>query len=105
MKAYTEGEWIYHDYSNSVIIKDSGSRGAGYPPEEGTIASLNDDEYICNYNKYDGYLIAAAPDLFEALEELLRVFEIYEDGCFDGIPEGDAPFIAARSALKKARGE
>ena len=100
MKAYTEGEWIYHDYSNSVIIKDSGSRGAGYPPEEGTIASLNDDEYICNYNKYDGYLIAAAPDLYEALEDLL---ENYKENKGEGL--GIGPIMKAKQALAKARGE
>ena len=99
MKAYTEGEWIYHDYSNSVIIKDSGSRGAGYPPEEGTIASLNDDEYICNYNKYDGYLIAAAPDLYEALEDALQELETMSYSHYERLER------KIRAALAKARGE
>ena len=53
----------------------------------------------------DANLIAAAPELLEALEELLRIFDVYEDGCFGAIPEGTAPFAAARAAIAKARGE
>lgn len=35
----------------------------------------------------------------EVVRELMRVIEVYEDGCFDDIPEGSTPFDAARAIL------
>jgi hypothetical protein len=47
----------------------------------------------------DARLIAAAPDLYEALKEIVDA----ADG--DGWDQLDATFTRARAALKKARGE
>jgi hypothetical protein len=93
---FTKGEWVVND-SGDVIVKGSDGR-VGYPPRPGTICSLCDGEYIENSNEYDAYLIAAAPDLYEALESLIA-----------NLTEGD--FISetridrAVAALKKARVE
>jgi hypothetical protein len=46
----------------------------------------------------DAHLISAAPDLYEALQEIV-------DATDTGWEHLDATFTRARSALKKARGE
>ena len=50
--------------------------------------------------KYDAMLIAATPDLFEALEDLL---ENYKENKGEGL--GIGPIMKAKQALAKARGE
>ena len=49
----------------------------------------------------DARLIAAAPDLLEALENLLKAF----DGAFAGTYGRGPLYIAANSAIIKARGQ
>ena len=49
-------------------------------------------------NPADARLIAAAPDLYEALKEIV-------DATDTGWEHLDATFTRARAALKKARGE
>ena len=51
--------------------------------------------------KANAYLIAAAPDLLEALETLLQAF----DGAFAGAYGRGPLYIAANSAINKARGQ
>ena len=51
--------------------------------------------------KANAYLIAAAPDLLEALENLLQAF----DGAFAGAYGRGPLYIAANSAINKARGK
>lgn len=70
-KKWTKGNWVV-DKNGNVIVEGS-SGGVGYPPSDGTIASLYDGEYIENDNAdNDAHLIAAAPDLAEALESILE---------------------------------
>ena len=47
----------------------------------------------------NAHLIAAAPELYEALDALIKLYE-EDDGCRE-LPE----YISARTALSKARGE
>lgn len=58
---------------------------------------------IYQKDKYDAAVIAAAPELYEALSNLVAHLE---DGAYAGenFPDGH-PMITARAALKKARGE
>jgi hypothetical protein len=51
-----------------------------------------------NVNAADARLISAAPDLYEALQEIV-------DATDTGWEHLDATFTRARAALKKARGE
>ena len=59
-----------------------------------------DDEWMAN-----AHLIAAAPDLYEALERvLLDIDFMVEDGTITDVRE-DIIYTNARAALAKARGE
>lgn len=92
---FTKGEWIV-DGAGDVIIKGSDG-GVGFPARDGTIASLNDGEYIENTNEFDAHLIAAAPDMYAMLEGM------YETLCLIGDDGEEANEIDG--LLKKARGE
>ena len=60
-------------------------------PDRGTIEAMSEIEANAN-------LIAAAPDMYEALETIERVAGI-------GMMEDDPARVKARDALRKARGE
>jgi hypothetical protein len=49
----------------------------------------------------EGYLLAAAPDLFQAVEELLSLIEVHAPA----IPRSQSTVIAARAAVDKALNE
>ena len=49
-------------------------------------------------------LIAAAPELYEALEQMVEIAELTV-GWLPTPPGADGPLIKARAALAKARGE
>ena len=100
MKAYTEGEWVYDGFGDVILKGSGGGWGNFIKPtvicclDPIIIGCLDDLGNTRNENKYDGYLIAAAPDLYNALSVLADVAE-----------QRGIPVDAARSALKKARGE
>lgn len=70
--AATPGPWESPTDGHAVIVE--GSRGkVGYPPSEGTIASLNDGEYIENHSAtQDAAFIAASRAAVPALCAALR---------------------------------
>ena len=81
---FTPGPWLFSSYKsgNSVIVTDG---------KEFDVATVNYPNRDAN-----AHLIAAAPELYEALEELLIQTRQY----------GHEPEIAmAEAALAKARGE
>lgn len=49
----------------------------------------------------EGYLLAAAPDLFQAVEELLALIQVHAPA----IPRGHSTVKAARTAVDKALNE
>lgn len=52
----------------------------------------------------NAHLIASAPDLYAALEELTAAYAwVLKHGCRSGLPEGPTMYTA-RAALAKARG-
>ena len=63
-----------------------------------TYREANTDPHQAN-----AQLIAAAPDLYEALEMAAEALDKFSVGDDDLVTE--APILAARAALKKARGE
>lgn len=97
-RKWTPGEWVSVN-GHCVIVKNSGG-GIGYPSVPGTIASLNDGEYIENTNAADAHLIAAAPDLYEALDEMTQ----FVDRVVKYV-DADMFIDKATDALSKARGE
>ena len=94
MKAYTEGPW-------EVRIWD----GEDWPEKRISVGATDGGHSVCvspryRWNLEDFNLIAAAPDLFEALEDLL---ENYKENKGEGL--GIGPIMKAKQALAKARGE
>ena len=59
-------------------------------------------DFMFLQNEADAALIAAAPDLYAALETLIEKLCLDDD---EGLIEYAEPMIAARAALAKARGE
>jgi hypothetical protein len=79
-------------------------------PSHGELALVvwkMDDDERSPEKEANAYLIAAAPDLYAALEVLLEdSVQLANSGdCGNWDPETQAPIIAARAALAKARGE
>ena len=66
---------------------------------------------ICNVwdcddcSKSDAQLIAAAPELFEALESLEKMASDFDDGQYIDYPPARSIFESARAALAKATGQ
>jgi len=96
-KKWTPGPWGYAEYY-------SGARneyGVG-PSEFDTVAHVrHGSDDIAGSCKANAALIAAAPDLYEALKRMESHFRMLQ-------PEMDEPgsvMFQARAALKKARGE
>lgn len=81
---WTPGPWEYHSLSASVIQ-------SGDPDGNSVCLEAGDA---------DGHLIAAAPELYEALEGLLEMTDDDQWGA-----EAEAAQRVARAALAKARGE
>ena len=60
------------------------------------------DGFVHGENKANAHLIAAAPELYEALEEIVENAVVYYEGSMDIYSEA---IENARNALAKARGE
>ena len=94
---HTTGPWVIHpdddlhpEYSGHVMTRD------GYAVADCILewSSIEECEQIANAR-----LIAAAPDLLEALRNLADLYDT-DKGC-RSLPE----YIAARAAIAKATGE
>lgn len=83
MKGITPGDWEYRPSNSRQVVSETG-------------------ETICKVHRgkkaqYNGPLIAAAPELLAALEDLLNICE--------GDPDEPEEHKWARSAIAKAKGE
>lgn len=97
---HTPGPWV-KDYGNTTWhIKSIANPIEGTP----TVAVYHGAKSLTESEKEaNAHLIAAAPELYEALEDALKVInECIPDVCDVPVP-GVAPKI--RNALAKARGE
>lgn len=93
MNKHTPGPWrvkIYKPYRSEAIIVNN----------DGEIASV--DLACMPGAEADAYLIAAAPDMLEALESIAPMLP---HGVVDSDPQWAAAINAVRVAIKKARGE
>lgn len=107
---FTPGPWRYgiaympklpsvpYDYKSGHYYDNTGVIGA-----DGTTV-VGCDEYHVFNSAADVALIAAAPELYEALEQFAAWFGPIEDNEMLG-DECRACFALARAALAKARGE
>ena len=97
MNKYTKGPWIRDDDPWRVIRDGDGG------------LLMGDETYypFNSYNDADWDLIAAAPEMFEALTALLeRHTDLVESGdCGFWDAEKEEEVTKARAALAKARGE
>ena len=93
MSKHTPGPWrvkIYKPYRTEAIIVN----------DDGEIASV--DLACMPGAEADAHLIAAAPDMLEALEAIAPMLP---HGAVDNDPQWAAAIIAVRAAIKTARGE
>jgi hypothetical protein len=90
MSAHTPGPWI--------VFNGDGSFGVLPAGRPGLIAECK--------NTHDARLIAAAPDMLEALHEHIRVVKIFMDKLGGFTPQDFADCTSqARRAIAKATGE
>lgn len=98
MSKHTPGPWIVTDDVSAHVI-----RGAEEPRKQGNVEFVFRD-YVCSiwggYHEADARLIAAAPELLEALEALIDMDVSYKRG-----PVVAGAVERAQAAIKKARGE
>lgn len=83
MSGHTKGPWCVMQY--------------GY--EKYSVNGEHGVEICGAWRRQDAQLIAAAPDLLEALESLIEKSECY------GLGEECAEYNAAKAAIARARGE
>ena len=97
---YTPGPWVVADDGDGLIYV--------LTEDEGLVADAHDPSFIDDeVAKANARLIAAAPELVEALEKMtahyVALVECGDCGFWDANKEPEV--IAARAALSKARGE
>jgi hypothetical protein len=107
---HSPGPWFYGiAYAEERGPVPFDYKSPGYYDNTGIIANdgttvVGCGEYNVFHSPADARLLTAAPDLLEALDELVSLLEPFEaDGCL-GIP-GLATLNRYRRALSRARGE
>ena len=97
---HTRGPWEIHRRENGYAYLH-----APHDPHEwrdfARVVVEMDDTGPSNEGAANAHLIAAAPDLLEALEEVVRKFDVAPDAV-KNVPLG---IMKARAAIAKARGE
>lgn len=86
---FTPGPWAVSDAPSDGtydVLSEPGNRGDGW------------HEVATGCSRLDARLISASPEMYEALRDLLRV---YED---EHLTDDEGLAIAARAALAKAEG-
>lgn len=89
---FTKGPWSIADSSYDRSPGDEGPRWDVHIPHAQTIANVREEA--------DAHLIASAPDLYEALDEIIS----YSGGA-DSALDDEYVMERAHAALAKARGE
>ena len=103
MSGFTRGPWVAE---TRIVHPDMGGRHQTYSvvhtPHRRSDIRLGDDRGDEHNCKANAYLIAAAPDLYEALE---RMTMLADCGLDSKTEEVRADIRDARAALAKARGD
>lgn len=103
---FTPGPW-HIGYGKTVESLGGGdffAIGLKTDPDWTAICLLSPADSVSNIDKANAHLIAAAPDLYEALDGLLADITEYQEINFLG-GENNHWQVRARAALAKARGE
>ena len=109
MSKHTPGPWIVTDDVNAHVIRGAKS------PHEGNGITFAFRDYVCSiwggYHEANAHLIAAAPAMLEALEELLASDRADQNAIVgrdvDGHPLKAAGVarMNARAVIRAAKGE
>ena len=97
---HTPGPWVWEHWQMGLTAQN-GTRVLAYYDYEGmSLYGKTEDEQNAN-----AHLIAAAPDLLEALGEAVSAIEWWqrEHGCCHGATDDE--LNAARAAIAKAKGQ
>ena len=99
----TPGPWVISG-ANRCDTYSLGVQSALIRYEHMHICDVCDDGVACGFEDANAQLIAAAPELFEALKEMTRAYtELVNCGdCGRWNPENDGEVMQARAALTKA---
>jgi hypothetical protein len=100
---YTPGPWRRFPVSNLIVSTNAEGEGVGRPVC--TLSQLPDADDECDAN---GRLIAAAPEMLDALEQAQQVFEAAARAIRDDDDTAEQCQQAARAigrAIARARGE
>lgn len=99
MSAHTPGPWAYEPTSGAIYYADN--------DVEPCIAGINQDSVSVEQSDADGYLMAAAPDMFAAAIALEAALQEYVNTGFTGLAFHNVTNCRAdlRAAVAKARGE
>lgn len=101
-KKFTPGPWVIipggDEWSQGRIATIEPAPETMTEVNYWTVAEVNNRRHESAAN---ALLIAAAPDLLEALENLLKAFDV----AFSGVYGRGPLYIAANSAIIKARGQ
>ena len=92
----TKGEWVRINTSNRVMIH-VGEHKAICDVWGSSVSSVNHKEMIANAK-----LIAAAPELLEALQNCLETFKILDD-TIESISDHQTYFNATRNSMEVAK--
>jgi len=101
MKKYTEVPWMVLESMPECVCFDT-------PEGKENLFTVNVDGYYCCQSTHDAHLIAAAPELLEALEQaetLLADYAADNCECKEGFCKPCAVRDMAEAAIKKAKGE
>jgi len=91
---HTPGPWYYDNFGTVT----------NHPPRKGLKVLLPTLGIIAKVNKQDdGFVVAAAPELLEALEDIVQIYES-TDGTAT-FPKRLHPIAAAKAIIAKAKGE
>lgn len=97
MQGHTHGRWYVDGHEIKVLRPEREQLGAGVAETVCTMeSSLPPAETVAN-----AALIAAAPELLEALEDMTD----YVDRCMQLGSRGQKVMTAARAAIARAKGE
>lgn len=103
---HTPGPWVVTVDGGSAIIKEvNGTGSAGY---RCTICQISErSEYLTDRDKANAHLIAAAPEMLEALEDLVKDMQSIYASEYRGfrVPDEDPSLISYINLIKKAKGE
>ena len=96
MSKYTPGPWFVDRHGAPTVYAES-LNGGGMLQE---VAACGSTE-VWTHQEANARLIAAAPELLEALQSIVRSLSDQDD---EGLIEHAEPMIAARAAIAKALG-